>query len=85
MSTTPPSKGLPDDAHSAGGKQAESAPDSMTTVLIAFCANLAVALAKTVATVLTGSASMVAEAAHSRSSDHPACCARRGLLGTWCW
>ena len=35
------------------------------TVLIAFSANFAVAVAKTVAAVLTGSASMVAEAAHS--------------------
>ncbi|MDR7383410.1 cation diffusion facilitator family transporter [Promicromonospora iranensis] len=35
------------------------------TVVIAFTANFAVATAKTVAAVLTGSASMVAEAAHS--------------------
>ncbi|MFD2793920.1 cation diffusion facilitator family transporter [Promicromonospora vindobonensis] len=35
------------------------------TVVIAFGANFAVAVAKTVAAVLTGSASMVAEAAHS--------------------
>lgn len=35
------------------------------TVVIAFSANFAVASAKTVAAVLTGSASMVAEAAHS--------------------
>lgn len=38
---------------------------SMLTVIIAFCANLAVAIAKTVAAVLTGSASLVAESAHS--------------------
>jgi len=38
---------------------------SLLTVVIAFTANLAVALAKTVAAALTGSASMVAEAAHS--------------------
>lgn len=38
---------------------------STLTVAIAFGANLAVATAKTVAAVLTGSASMVAEAAHS--------------------
>jgi cation diffusion facilitator family transporter len=38
---------------------------SALTVLIAFAANFAVATAKTVAAVLTGSASMVAEAAHS--------------------
>jgi cation diffusion facilitator family transporter len=35
------------------------------TVVLAFFANLAVAIAKTVAALLTGSASMVAEAAHS--------------------
>ena len=38
---------------------------SALTVVIAFGANLAVALAKSVAAALTGSASMVAEAAHS--------------------
>jgi len=37
----------------------------MITVLIAFGANLLVAIAKTIAAVLTGSASMVAESAHS--------------------
>ncbi|OBB48341.1 cation diffusion facilitator family transporter [Mycobacterium sp. 852002-51961_SCH5331710] len=39
--------------------------ESTLTVLIAFGANLAVAVAKTVAAVITGSASMTAEAAHS--------------------
>jgi cation diffusion facilitator family transporter len=39
--------------------------DSTLTVLVAFGANALVALAKTVAAVLTGSASMVAESAHS--------------------
>jgi cation diffusion facilitator family transporter len=47
-----------------------SAPDkqvssSLFTVLVAFGANLLIAVAKTVAAVMTGSASMVAEAAHS--------------------
>ena len=37
----------------------------MLTVVIAFLANLLVAIAKTVAAMLTGSASMLAEAAHS--------------------
>ncbi|KQO63195.1 cation diffusion facilitator family transporter [Curtobacterium sp. Leaf261] len=37
----------------------------MLTVVIAFGANLLVAVAKTIASLLTGSASMVAEAAHS--------------------
>ena len=45
---------------------AESAgSESTTTVLIAFGANLLVAVAKSWAAALTGSASMVAEAAHS--------------------
>ena len=38
---------------------------SVTTVLIAFAANLLVAIAKSFAAVLTGSASLLAEAAHS--------------------
>ncbi len=38
---------------------------SLLTVLIAFGANLLVAIAKTIASLLSGSASMVAEAAHS--------------------
>jgi cation diffusion facilitator family transporter len=44
---------------------AGSSGESTLTVLIAFGANLAVALAKSVAAVLTGSASMAAEATHS--------------------
>jgi cation diffusion facilitator family transporter len=39
--------------------------DSTLTVLVAFGANLAIAVAKTVAAVVSGSASMSAEAAHS--------------------
>jgi cation diffusion facilitator family transporter len=39
--------------------------ESTTTVVIAFAANALIALAKTVAAVLTGAASMLAEAAHS--------------------
>ncbi|ROQ38290.1 cation diffusion facilitator family transporter [Frondihabitans sp. PhB188] len=42
-----------------------SKPESNTTVIIAFLANLLVAIAKTVASLITGSASMIAEAAHS--------------------
>ena len=38
---------------------------SATTVLVAFAANLLVAVAKSVAAVLTGSASLLAETAHS--------------------
>ena len=39
--------------------------ESKTTVLVAFAANILIAVAKTAAAVLTGSASLVAEAAHS--------------------
>src|SRR5215469_12102761 len=39
--------------------------DSLTTVLVAFTANILVAVAKTVAAIVTGSASLTAEAAHS--------------------
>lgn len=38
---------------------------SLTTVLVAFAANLLVAVAKSIAAVVTGSASLLAEAAHS--------------------
>jgi len=44
---------------------ASPAGESTRTVLIAFGANLFVALAKSVAAIISGSASMVAEAAHS--------------------
>jgi len=42
-----------------------SGGDSATTVIIAFAANLAIAIAKTVVAMITGSASMLAESAHS--------------------
>ena len=42
-----------------------SGSESVVTVLVAFGANLLIAVAKSVAAVLTGSASMLAEAAHS--------------------
>jgi cation diffusion facilitator family transporter len=41
------------------------APESLRTVIIAFTVNALVAVAKSAAAVLTGSASMLAEAAHS--------------------
>ncbi len=44
---------------------AQPGGESTLTVLVAFGANLAIAVAKTVAAVLSGSASMAAEAAHS--------------------
>ena len=39
--------------------------ESLTTVVVAFVANVLIAIAKTAAAVLTGSASLTAEAAHS--------------------
>ncbi len=53
--TTEQAKGAPE---SGGG-------DSVITVVVAFVANLLIAVAKSVAAVLTSSASMLAEAAHS--------------------
>jgi cation diffusion facilitator family transporter len=50
-----------DDAGGAEGGESDSA----FTVAVAFVANLAIAVAKSVAAALTGSASMTAEAAHS--------------------
>jgi cation diffusion facilitator family transporter len=46
-------------------EQQQDRPESLTTVIIAFGANLLVAIAKSIAALLSGSASMVAEAAHS--------------------
>lgn len=43
----------------------DSGGDSIVTVIIAFAANLLIAIAKSVAAMLTASASMLAEAAHS--------------------
>jgi cation diffusion facilitator family transporter len=48
-----------------GAMVGRSGSDSALTVLVALGANLLVAVAKSVATVITGSASMAAEAAHS--------------------
>lgn len=41
--------------------------ESLTTVIVAFTANVLIAVAKTAAAVLTGSASLVAEACPTRS------------------
>ncbi|OII36480.1 cation diffusion facilitator family transporter [Curtobacterium sp. MMLR14_010] len=46
-------------------EQQQDRPESMLTVIIAFGANLLVAIAKSIAALISGSASMVAEAAHS--------------------
>ena len=53
-----PAKESPPDDQSSGG-------DSTRTVIIAFCSNLAIAVAKTIVGLITGSASMLAESAHS--------------------
>lgn len=50
---------------SSSKNSADSGSESLRTVVIAFAANLGVAIAKTIAAILTGSASMVAEASHS--------------------
>lgn len=49
----------------AGGGAADGGGESLTTVLVAFGANVLIALAKSVAAIVTGSASILAEAAHS--------------------
>jgi cation diffusion facilitator family transporter len=49
----------------SGGSAGPGGSESATTVLVAFGANVAVAIAKSVAAVVTGSASILAEAAHS--------------------
>jgi cation diffusion facilitator family transporter len=64
----------PTDAHEAHrhaddfealGPRASDGAESLTTVLVAFGANALIAVAKTAAALITGSASLVAEAAHS--------------------
>lgn len=49
----------------SGADGSEQGSESLTTVIVALAANLLVAVAKSVAALFTGSASMVAEAAHS--------------------
>ena len=46
-------------------RESRAGGESLTTVIVALGANLLIALAKSVAAVLTGAASMLAEAAHS--------------------
>jgi cation diffusion facilitator family transporter len=58
-----PAPGLP--GVGAGWPTRWGGSDSTTTVLVALAANLLVAVAKSVAAVITGSASLTAEAAHS--------------------
>jgi cation diffusion facilitator family transporter len=52
-------------ASSRPDKEGKGGGESLFTVILAFSANLLIAVAKTVAAVMTGSASMVAESAHS--------------------
>jgi cation diffusion facilitator family transporter len=61
-SAAPSAATEPPTEHGAGSAPK---PESTTTVIVAFLANLLIAVAKTVAAFLTGSASMVAESAHS--------------------
>jgi len=60
-SRTAPAK----DQRAAADGGSGSGTESTTTVLIAFFANLIIAAAKTVVAMITGSASMLAESAHS--------------------
>src|SRR5450432_1614886 len=50
---------------SVPGSEGPGGSESVTTVLVAFGANVLIAVAKSVAAVVTGSASLLAEAAHS--------------------
>ena len=52
-------------ATNADKKEEDKKSSSLLTVLIAVGANLIIAIAKTVAAFMTGSASMIAESAHS--------------------
>ena len=54
-----------DSGRSGGEATEDGGGDSLITVIIAFAANLLIAIAKSVAASLTSSASMLAEAAHS--------------------
>lgn len=61
MTPSRPARSSATPTHEAPGGEAES----LLTVLIALGANLLIAIAKTIAAMLTGAASMLAEAAHS--------------------
>ncbi len=57
--------GEPGGSHNPQHNAAENESGSGLTVVLAFAANLAVAIAKSIVAAITGSASMLAEAAHS--------------------
>src|SRR5690349_15003735 len=56
---------MPDRLADQGAENLAGDGESTRTVIIAFFANLAIAVAKSVVAVISGSASMLAEAAHS--------------------
>ncbi|WP_456844772.1 cation diffusion facilitator family transporter [Cellulomonas sp. P5_C6] len=64
MADAPPDESEPA-VDVAGGSAAPEGSESALTVVLAFGANLLIAVAKSVAAAMTGSASMLAEAAHS--------------------
>ncbi|RSM55617.1 cation transporter [Actinoplanes sp. ATCC 53533] len=70
MPETTPAAGYPrtesdDDPPAGAGDPPEEGNESVGTVVVAGCANLAIAAAKLVAGLLSGSAAMLSEAAHS--------------------
>ena len=56
---------VPETLAASGAEVEASGAESTTTVIVAFFANLLIAVAKTVVAIVTGSASMLAESAHS--------------------
>ncbi|WP_374971046.1 cation diffusion facilitator family transporter [Terrabacter sp. BE26] len=56
---------MADTAKDEQGQQGQQGGESLVTVIVALVANALIALAKTIVALITGSASMVAEAAHS--------------------
>src|SRR4051794_10542084 len=64
MADAPPDESEPA-VDVAGGSAPPEGGESALTVIVAFGANLLIAVAKTVAAMITASASMLAEAAHS--------------------
>jgi hypothetical protein len=70
----PPSSAVPEDSVAesrrillalGAGSESRGQAESLLTVLVAIGVNVLLAVAKSIAAVVTGSASMLAEAAHS--------------------